>query len=497
MSNERAFEVDEVLHRARNRNPVPSGSTPATLALFATAAFEIQQHRLRQKHNEPNYSHHHEPDQPEYYPYHLPNDEKHGLTHHGHLHQTVVGRRPSDHSPQYALEHHFRDTDQPTTSSHSRKQHQKHDQRVRELHSTAPYIQQQTHYQPRQDLHLQQQHQRGHDQVRYVFVDEQAAVRSSKRANPIPTEHASAGRQSQYPAHLEQQQQQQRLQYAPHEVRVQYTSQIPREHSTGKDEEEPSDDVLLAHIPLQKAKIAVEMDDVNDRQHPDHGQKLLHQQDSTHNTGPIYRVINSADNKEISVGSAGRSLEYDFKQHPKTTHAKRQDALHNLQSATYQSVTPTRGRTLRQARQFTVRASAVTPRTHHRLYPQAQAYIMPERYPLHQAFFRTPANLQTSFRKATLHRALTGPSKPLSYTPIVIRHDGRLHSHAAQAVTLIAQDITTDRKQLLHNRQPSFMNSVIPERKGYLTKFPFSEQDVTQVPSLTQDIHTYIKKKAA
>lgn len=109
-----------------------------------------------------------------------------------------------------------------------------------------------------------------------------------------------------------------------------------------------------------------------------------------------------------------------------------------------------------------------------------------------QAVLPTPSGLRTSFRKATLHRAPTDPSKAISYIPVMISYGGRSHGNVAQAATLVAQDVT-DVKRLHH--RPSYLRSIVPHQGGYLGGFPFTEQDVTRVPSLTRDIQTYIKKK--
>lgn len=64
-------------------------------------------------------------------------------------------------------------------------------------------------------------------------------------------------------------------------------------------EEEPSDDVLLSHVPLPKAKISVQMhDDEGPAQghHESHNQPGQHtEQENAGNAGPMYQVVGHED----------------------------------------------------------------------------------------------------------------------------------------------------------------------------------------------------------
>lgn len=99
-----------------------------------------------------------------------------------------------------------------------------------------------------------------------------------------------------------------------------------------------------------------------------------------------------------------------------------------------------------------------------------------------QAVLQTPAGLQSAFAKATLHSSPVQP-KSLSYIPIMISYGGRNRAHDDPLV------------RLNHHRQATLFNSIVPDRSAYIGGFPFSDQSVTRVPSLTRDIQTFIKKK--
>ncbi|XP_022664007.1 uncharacterized protein LOC111251587 isoform X1 [Varroa destructor] len=396
-------------------------------------------------------------------------------------------------SPQSAEQDVFKNAEKATVNAHSIKQYQTRQHNLPLMDSGAPQHQQTQYYQARQQYHHQQQ-PIGHEQVQYVYADEQQGARNTKGA--ASTEQAGSGRHTPFPTHLGQQHPQQHG-YTYGET-AHYTSQNAQQHSTGKEEEEePSDDVLLAHIPLPKSKIAVEMDDTDDGrlQRQSDGPNTIpdeKSQHSTQNAGPIYRVINPADNREISVGTDAQSLEYDFKQHFRQSHAKRHDGRSSVEASAYRGATLPRSQNLRKERHFTVRASAVTPREDHTLYSKTQAYIIPQQHALHQTDLQTPAGFQASFRKATLQQS-TDSSKSFPYIPVMIAYDGRPHNHMSEATALIAQD-TID-KQLQHRL--SNMPSIVSHHMEYLNGFPLTDQAVTRIPSLTRDIQTYIKKKSA
>lgn len=68
------------------------------------------------------------------------------------------------------------------------------------------------------------------------------------------------------------------------------------------------------------------------------------------------------------MGTDAQSLEYDFKQYFRQSHAKRHDGRSSVEASAYRGATLPRSQNLRKERHFTVRASAVTPREDHTVH---------------------------------------------------------------------------------------------------------------------------------